>query len=250
MSTASNILRFAVMRGAAAAAFAVTFMGASRNAFAQQQEHVPTGVLSGHLAFAVSDPRGDFGKNTGNGYGVDAGLLWRLEKQGILNLRLDGSFLSYASSTRRIPLAGSGNLIKLDLKTSSSIFSLVGGPQFLGPKGVFTPYVAPLGGFSYFSTRTSVEGSDNDNDDFASTTNASDAVLTYGGAAGAYVRVYKSEKSDIRLELGGRYLRHDNARYLNDQRVEEGYQNNRDPLPIRGRADFVTYYIGLNAILW
>lgn len=217
---------------------------------AQAAPRIPTGVVSGRLAFAVSEPKGDFGKNTGNGYGVDVSGLVRLDKQSIVNARLDFSFLSYASSTRRIPLAGTGNLIKLDLKTSSSIFTLVGGPQLLGPTGVFRPYVSALGGFSYFSTNTSVEGSDNTNEDFASTTNSSDASLAYGGSAGAYFRVYKTQKQDVRLEIGARYLRHDDAKYLNDKQVEEGFRNNRDPIPLRGRADFVTYYFGVNAVVW
>ncbi|MEP6835352.1 MAG: hypothetical protein ABJB74_18350 [Gemmatimonas sp.] len=217
---------------------------------AQTSPHVPTGVLSGRIAFAVSDPKGDFGKNTGTGYGLDLSGLVRLEQQGILNLRFDGAFLSYASSTRRVPFVGTGNLVNLDLKTSSNIFTLVGGPQIFGPKGVFTPYVSALGGFSYFGTTTSVEGSNNTNEDFASTTNSSDFSVAYGASAGAYVRVYKTPTRDVRMELGARYLRHDNAKYLNDQRVEEGYQANRDPIPLRGRADFVTYYIGINAVLW
>ena len=232
--------------GVALATLALTAAAAG----AQSSQHVPTGVFSGRLALAVSDPLGDFGKNTSTGFGVDVSGLLRLDKESIVNLRFDGAFLSYASSTRRIPLAGSGNLVRLDLKTSSSIFTLVGGPQFLGPRGAFTPYVSALGGFSYFGTTTSVQGSNNEEDDFASTTNSSDASLAYGGSAGAYVRVYKTPKQDVRLEFGARYLRHDNAKYLNDQRVEEGYQNNRDPIPLRGRADFVTYYIGVNAVLW
>ncbi|MEO7360239.1 MAG: hypothetical protein ABI120_07915 [Gemmatimonadaceae bacterium] len=220
-------------------------------AHAQGQQHVPTGVFLGGVAFAVSDPRGDFGKNTGNGYGIDVSGVWRLEEQGILNLRFEGSFLGYASSTRRVPFVGTGNLITLDLKTSSNIFTLVGGPQLLGTKGPFTPYITALGGFSYFGTTTSVEGSNNNsNDDFASTNNSSDASLAYGGGAGLVARVYKSGNTDVRLELGARYLRHDNAKYLNDQRVQEGFENNRDPIPIRGRADFMTYFVGITAVLW
>lgn len=233
-----------------ATALAVALLGSASTVAAQAAPHIPTGVLSGRLAFAVSDPKGDFGKNTGNGYGIDLNAVIRLDKQAIANLRFDGAFLSYASSTRRIPLAGSGSLVKLDLKTSSSIFTLVGGPQLLGPVGAFRPYVSALGGFSYFSTTTSVEGSDNTNNDFASSTNSSDASIAYGGSAGAYLRVYKTQTRDVRLEFGARYLRHDNAKYLNDKQVEEGFQNNRDPIPIKGRADFVTYYFGVNAILW
>jgi hypothetical protein len=75
-------------------------------------------------------------------------------------------------------------------------------------------------------------------------------ALAYGGEAGAYLRVYQSNGRDIRLDVGARYLRHDNAQYLNDERIEEGFRNNRDPVPIRGRADFITYHIGVNAILF
>jgi hypothetical protein len=237
-----------LLRAAATAAFVLAVPTVSPHA--QSAPHIPTGVFSGRIALAVSEPKGDFGKNTGNGVGLDLSGLVRLDQQSIVNLRLDLAFLSYASSTRRIPLAGSGNLVKLDLETSSSIFTMVGGPQLLGPTGVFRPYVSALGGFSYFYTKTSVEGSDDTDDDFASSTNASDASLAYGGSAGAYLRVYKSQKQDVRLELGARYLRHDNAKYLNDERVEEGFRNNRDPIPLKGRADFVTYYLGVNAILW
>ncbi|MEO7996005.1 MAG: hypothetical protein ABI852_01105 [Gemmatimonadaceae bacterium] len=248
--TSYQALRAAIRRVTiASSALALSTLVASA-VQAQSSQHVPTGVFSGGLAFAVSDPRGDFGKNTGNGYGVDVSGIWRLEEQGILNLRFEGSFLGYASSTRRIPLIGSGSLLKLDLKTSSNIFTLVGGPQLLGTKGPFTPYVTALGGFSYFGTTTSVEGSDNSNEDFASTTNSSDASLAYGGGAGIVARIYKSGNTDVKLEFGARYLRHDNAKYLNDQRVQEGFENNRDPIPLKGRADFMTYFIGFNAVLW
>lgn len=214
------------------------------------QQAPPRGVLSGRAALAVSDPQGDFGKNTGTGFGIDLSGLWRIDPQAIINARVDLAILSYASSTRRIDLSGTGGLVKLDLKTSSNIVTVVGGPQLLGPKGVFTPYVAALGGFSYFFTESSVEGSNNTQSSFASTNNSSDAALAYGGSAGAYLRVYQRNGRDIRLEFGGRYLRHDQAQYLNDERVEAAFQNNRDPIPLRGRADFVTYYFGVNAILF
>lgn len=62
--------------------------------------------------------------------------------------------------------------------------------------------------------------------------------------------MYKRATREFRIEFGARYLRHDNVKYLNDQRVEEAYQNNRDPIPLRGRADFVTYHLGFNAVLF
>lgn len=194
-----------------------------------------------------SEPKGEFARNTDNGFGVGAYALGALDKNHIVNLRADLSFLTYANSRRRIPLTGTGGLIQLDLNTSSNIMSFVVGPQLLGPTGVVTPYATALGGFSVFWTQSTVEGSSNNNEPFASTTNSSDAVWAYGGAAGAYLRVYNG-KHPVRLDLGARFLRHDDVRYLNEARVRDAFLANQPPVPIRGRVDFVTYYLGVNVI--
>ena len=209
-----------------------------------------TGRFLGAAYLQVSEPKGDFGQNTGNGYGMNASGLWRIDPAGIVNARVDAGFLVYGSNTRRIDFANTGGLIKLDLRTTSSIFSMVAGPQLGGTTGPISPYVAALGGFSAFWTESSVEGSNNNNNQpFASTTNSSDMALAYGMAGGVAIRLGDSSRP-VRLDLGARYLRHDEARYLNDQRVEDGFRNNRDPLPLRGRADFVTYYIGASVVVY
>ncbi|MBL0940244.1 MAG: hypothetical protein IBJ03_15220 [Gemmatimonadaceae bacterium] len=211
------------------------------------------GALSGRgsvgIHLQVAEPKGDFGKNTNTGFGAGGYLLVGLDDNKIINWRLDASILSYANTSRQIPLAGTGGLIRLNLRTSSNIVSVVTGPQLLGPTGTFTPYATALGGFSVFWTESSVEGSQNVNTPFASTTNESDAVWAYGGAAGAYLRVYNG-KNPVRLDFGVRVLRHDDVRYLNDQRVREAFENDRPAIPVRGRADFITYYAGVNIITW
>ncbi|MCA0377212.1 MAG: hypothetical protein LCH84_16335 [Gemmatimonadetes bacterium] len=203
------------------------------------------------LSFGVhlqgSDPRGEFAKNTDAGFGIGGYALGGLDRHGILNVRADLSFLNYANSRRRIPLTGTGGLIQLDLNTSSNIMSFVAGPQLLGPTGFFTPYATALGGFSVFWTQSTVEGSSNNNEPFASTTNSSDAVWAYGGAAGAYVRLHNG-RHPVRLDLGARFLRHDDVRYLNEARVRDAFLANQPPVPIRGRVDFVTYYLGVNIV--
>lgn len=209
---------------------------------------VLTGVLSGSVYGQGSDPRGDFGKNTGTGWGGGATGILRIDESAILNLRADASFLTYANSRRRIDLAGTGGLVKLDLRTSSNIASLVVGPQLLGPSGPVMPYIAALGGFSVFWTQSSVEGTQSEQP-FASSTNSNDAALAYGGATGLYIRVANGSRP-VRIELGARLLRHDNVKYLNDQRVKDAFDNNRDPIPVQGRADFITYHAGVNVVLW
>lgn len=234
----------------AAASVASVAIGASLGGQSSPTAARPlTGVLSGTVYGQLSDPQGDFGKNVGTGWGIGASGVLRLDKSSIVNVRADLSVLTYGSFNRRIDFPGAGGLVKLDLNTRNNIFSFVAGPQLLGPTGVFTPYAAALGGFSVFWTSSSLEGSDNSNEAFASSTNSSDAVLAYGGAAGAYIRVYDGARP-IRLDLGARVLRHDNVAYLTDQRVREAFEQNRDPIPMRGRADFVTYYLGVHAILF
>lgn len=207
----------------------------------------PSGRGSVGVHLQVSEPRGDFARNTDNGFGLGGYVLGALDRNHIINLRADFSWVNYANSTRRIPLTGTGGLVQLDLRTSSNIFTVVAGPQLLGPTGVFTPYATALGGFSVFSTESSVEGSANVNEPFARTTNSSDAVWAYGGAVGALLRVYNG-RNPVRVDIGARFLRHDDVRYLNDQRVRDAFENDRPPVPVRGRADFVTYYAGVNVI--
>lgn len=234
-------------RAVATAVLASSVLFAGPSAYAQSAQPVAlTGKLQGALHLQVTEPKGDFGKNTGNGFGVSAVGLWRLDDSGIANLRGDLSIVTYGTNTRRIDLANTGGLVKLDLRTTSNIFSMVVGPQIGGTAGPLSPYVAALGGFSVFWTESSVEGSNN-TEAFASTTNASDAVLAYGGAAGMTVRVHNGPRP-VRLDLGARLLRHDDVRYLNKDRIREAFENDRDPIPLRSRADFVTYYLGVNIV--
>jgi hypothetical protein len=230
-----------------ASALVATLLAGPASAQSSGEGGAPSGRGSIGIHLQVSEPKGEFGQNTGNGFGFGGYVLTRLDPNSIVNLRGDVSFLMYGSSTRRIPLSGTGGLIQLDLRTTSNIVSVVTGPQLLGPTGTFTPYATALGGFSVFWTSSSIEGSSNENDPFATTTNASDAVWAYGGAVGSYIRV-SNGKNPVRIDLGARFLRHDDVRYLNADRVRDAYTNDRPPVPIRGRADFVTYYLGINAI--
>jgi hypothetical protein len=242
-------MNVSVRIAAVAFAAAVSVVPHALSAQGSRQGAPPSGRGSVGIHLQGSEPRGDFGKNTDSGFGIGGYLLTSVDKSHIFNVRADLSFLTYANSTRRIPLSNTGGLIQLDMKTSSNIASFVVGPQLLGPTGVFTPYATLLGGFSVFWTQSSVEGSSNTNQPFASTTNSSDAVWAYGGAAGAYIRVYNG-RNPVRIDAGARFLRHDDVRYLTDERVREAFQNNTTPVPVRGRADFVSYYLGANIIVF
>lgn len=213
----------------------------------RSSQPAPSGQGAVGFHVQVTEPKGDFAANTDHGFGLGAYVIGAVDRHKILNLRADVSFVSYANTRRRIPLANTGGLVQLDLRTSSNIVSVVAGPQLLGPTGAFTPYATALGGFSVFWTESTVEGSQRTNEPFASTTNSSDAVWAYGGAVGSYIRVHQGTHP-VRLDLGARFLRHDDVRYLTADRVRQAYDNDRPVVPVRGRADFITYYLGANII--
>ena len=245
--TRLSMPRVAIASVAAVSALLSALLAPAVHAQAPTGGGAPSGRGSIGIHLQVSEPKGEFGRNAGNGFGIGAYLLRRLDPHSIVNFRGDVSLLTYGSSTRQIPLSGTGGLIQLDLRTTSSIVSFVAGPQLLGPTGAFTPYATALGGFSVFWTSSAIEGSANVGQSFATTINASDGVWAYGGAVGSYLRVTKGS-NPVHIDLGARFLRHDDVRYLTADRVREAYTNDRPPVPIRGRADFFTYYLGVDVI--
>jgi hypothetical protein len=212
----------------------------------------PRGFAGAQLQVAA--PQGEFKNTTKNALGFGAGghFIVGIDPNAVLNWRVDASFLTYGNVTQRVPLSPTlGNLIRVDLRTSNNILSVVTGPQLLAPTGAFAPYVNALGGFTVFWTQSSVEGSNNQQD-FANTTNASDISWAYGASAGTYIRLTNGARP-LSLDLGARYLRHDDAKYLTRQQIIDAVQAQRpfDRIqPSRTRADFVTYYVGVSAVVF
>jgi hypothetical protein len=232
------------LAGAALAALSGSTLSAQGRPVGDSQGPVTAGV-----ALNISQPRGVFAETTNIGVGLSGNALFRLEPNAIVNLRADASFLNYGNVNQRVPLSPTlGNLIRVNLRTSNNIGSFVVGPQLLGPTGTFTPYASALAGFSAFWTTSTVEGA-NDQTPFASTTNSSDFAWAYGGAAGAYLRVTSGARP-IRMELGVRYLRHDDVTYLSADEVRASIDEQRDVRPIKSRVDFYTYLIGVQMIVF
>lgn len=232
------------------AALLLSLSAAAAATAAAQSDAAPVnGPVTAGASFNITQPRGVFAETTNLGWGLSGNVLFRLDPNAILNIRADAAFTNYGNVRQRVPLSSTvGNLIRVDLNTSNNIATFVTGPQLLGPTGVFTPYASALGGFSAFWTTSSVEGTNN-NEPFASTTNSSDFAWAYGGAAGAYIRV-KDGPRPIRLDIGVRYLRHDDVTYLTADEVRASSQEGRDPRPIRSRVDFYTYFFGFQSTIF
>jgi opacity protein-like surface antigen len=68
-------------------------------------------------------------------------------------------------------------------------------------------------GFAYFATTSSVEGSNNDGDPFASDTNFDDATFAWTAGGGVQIRVAGGGKP-VYLDFGARYHGNGEAEYL------------------------------------
>lgn len=251
-----DLLRNFSLKGSRAIARAVAAVAVFAPLHATDAQEVWQPALSQRFSLAahgyVTQPKGDFALNTGNGFGLGGTALWRMDQDGFINIRADIGVVTYGSNNRRIAFPNTAGLVQLNLNTTSSIFSMVAGPQLGGNIGRLSPYVAPLGGFSVFWTDSSIEGwneSQDGKNPFASTTNLNDAVWAYGAVGGATYRVYNGRRP-VRVDFGARYLKHDDVRYLNARRIREALDNDRPPVALRGQANFLTYYFGVNWVVY
>src|SRR5688500_6103139 len=161
----------------------------------------PRGAVG--ASFTYGRPVGDFLHYVDQGLGFDAFFRWNADRQGVLSFKVDGGFLMYGNETFRVPLSGTiRGRILVDLTTSNNIVWMGFGPQLTSPSGFLRPYANASVGFSYFFTESSVEGSNNDNDPFASTTNYSDATFRYG-FGGGFLIPFQTRTSEWAIDLGG-----------------------------------------------
>ncbi|MBV6520754.1 MAG: hypothetical protein MNPFHGCM_00872 [Gemmatimonadaceae bacterium] len=190
-------------------------------------------------------PQGVFRDYVKQGFGADAFFRWNFDRQGILSLRADGGFLGYGRETKRVPLSGTvGGRILVDLTTSNNIVHLGLGPQLTAPDGPFRPYVNGGGGFSYFFTTSSVEGS-NDNEPFASTTNYDDFALSWSAGSGILIPV--GVRRDVSLDVGVQYRDNGQVRYLRKGSIVDLPNGGIQITPIESDANLLTFRLGISA---
>ena len=214
-------------------------------AAAQGTTSRPSQRFYGGGGLLVAQPIGEFDDYIDTGFGLGAHGLFRLDRSGIVGLRLDGGFVNYGSQTKRVPLSNTiGGRIRVDVNTSNNIFFLAAGPQLMMPTGGVRPYVNAGAGVSVFATTSSVEGVDS-TEPFASDNNHSDVTLAYGGGAGLYIPVYRG-RSVVSIDLGARYHSNGSVEYLREGSIRDLPDGSIQITPIRSRADLVTYHLGVS----
>lgn len=194
------------------------------------------------LNLQVGIPQGEFANNVSiaGGFGV-AGLFPLASEFGIragLDLQI------YGSERRRVPLGGGVlGLILVDVTTTNAIVGGSVGAQVGLPSGRAKPYLAGMLGFSNFNTVSRAEGSNSDDEPFASTTNSSDNAFAKHVLAGLYLPLADGK---VLFDIGGRYTWNgESVRYLTPGDISEDAGGNVIIKPNETRADLLTITIGV-----
>ena len=191
----------------------------------------------------VAQPKGEFATEIGtNGYGINVGGLFRLDREGILSLRGDIGGMQYGSETLHAPYLPITGRVSLDVETTNNVFWGSIGPQIQVPVGRVEPYINAAIGFMDFNTNTSVRGSDSQYE-YASTTNSDDATSAWIFGGGAYLRIGSSKA--WRLHAGARYFYGGDATYLAEGDIRDNADGSITLFPHRSKTDQVTWQVGV-----
>ncbi len=203
----------------------------------------PTGgYLGGRLELAK--PQGEFGDFVESGFGGNVHYIHRLDRDGLIGLRVDGEAITYGYERQRVLLSPTvGGRILADLVTTNNVAFLGAGPHFGTPNGTLRPYAHGFVGVSYLFTSSSLEGSSS-GEPFASTTNFDDVTFAYGGGAGLYVPLRRGP-APISLDLGATYRNAGRAEYLREGDIIDNDDGSISVFPTRSDTDMLTFHIGV-----
>ena len=201
------------------------------------------------LNVTIGFPQNEFSDNVDhNGYGLSGHFGYNIPNSP-LTVGANLGFLIYGSKTRKLPLIN--ELVTVDMTTTNSIFQ---GHLFLraqAPQGKARPYIDGLFGFNYFDTSTSINDED-DFDEIASSHNFSDGTVSYGGGGGIMIQVYEKPEEqvgryfNVSVDLGLRYLKGGNARYLKEESITIDENNKVHYDPKESTTDLMNFYFGVS----
>lgn len=194
----------------------------------------------------VAQPTGEFGDYVNAGVGFGVGAHYAFDRAKVLSLRADVGFLVYGSERYEAPLSPTLPRIRVDVNTTNSILMYSAGPQLMAPSGPVRPYVHGFVGGSYFSTSSSISGTDDwDDDGDFSTQHFGDGVLSWGGAGGLLIPL-SVRRNPVSIDLGARYVRNGRTRYLREGSITDNPDGTLSFTPIESQTDMVVYRLGVS----
>ena len=234
--------RTSILAAVVAVSFIPTLAHAQRRAPRSWEREPSRFSIQGDVL--VAQPKGEFATqlNT-NGYGINVGGIFRLDKEGIFSIRADLGGMQYGSETLHAPYYPITGRVALDIETTNNMFWGSIGPQITVPVGPVQPYVNAAIGFSELVTSTSLRGSDSEYE-YASTNNADDATSAYTFGGGLYVP-FGTQKS-WKLHVGARYFYGGEAEYLTEGDIVDNDDGSVTLQPRFSKTDQVTWQVGVS----
>jgi hypothetical protein len=229
------------------AALALSLLGAE-SVTAQNSELKPLRA-SGGLGFIVAQPVGEFGDVVDTGFGVGANFVLRLDPQGVLGLRADAGVIIYGHEKKRVCFSQTvGCRVEVDLITNNDIAFFNVGPELALPVGPVRPYLNGSIGYSYFATRSSINGIGSDAT--FSTNNFDDGTFAWQAGTGVRVPVSMA-RLPVFVDIGARYNTNGRVDYLREGDISDNPDGSITLNPRRSEANLVTFVIGASlGIRW
>lgn len=201
------------------------------------------------LALEVATPVGAFDEFVDTGWGLGLSLAHDLTADGVLGVRVEGGWGRYGRATRRVPFSFTVPTVFLELDVDNQVGRLTAGPQLALPLGAVRPFVHAGVGISYFTTRSSVEGTDDFDGldrrrEFASTTHFSDVTLALAAGGGLSVRVSRGEHP-VGILVSAAYLENGTAEYLRNEDLRRLAEGDLDVAPVTSDTDQVAIRAGV-----
>ena len=195
--------------------------------------------FGGNIAVIGQFPQGEFkDEGVATGLGLDLNIAWYPLDKIALGINFGGS--QYGSSKRPIPFNYFTDLITITEKTTNDIMHGHLFIRLIPFHGYIRPYFEGLIGMKNLSTSTKLfnedcvdnSGTDHDDCEIASSTNASDNSLSYGGGGGLELTLTHIDgkkdafKGVLSFFVSARYLIGSNTKYLKEGAI--GFTNPED----------------------
>lgn len=217
---------------------ALTLSAALGPAEATAQEDREYSRFTGSMALLNTQPTGTLA--TGPGWGAGIHAAWALDPFRIVRVRAEFRAAIYDHESRQVCVTSC--LIQAELDTSHGLMYAGLGPEIALPLGPVQLALSATAGYLGFSTSSSLEGKDAEDEDIFTTTNHQDGVL--GWAAGSELRVPLGQQAD--LSLGVHYLAgREEVSYLRTGAITEHPDGSVTFDAIRTDANMMAFTLGV-----
>jgi hypothetical protein len=197
----------------------------------------PRGAIGGTLILA--EPAGEFADSINRGWG--GSVVAHLNLTRALRIRGEGGYMQYGSESREVCIPDCR--VRFDEVTTNGIGYGSVGPELVLPARFIRPYVhAGIGG-SYFSTRSHLDGVD-DEDDIGATTNFDDGAFLVTAGGGVYLP-FIVKGNELAVDIGVRYHRNGTVRYLREGDIQDNPDGTISFTPRQSKANLVTFMVGV-----